>query len=80
MNELFNPCPIYSNATGDIPGYVTSALSLDSSDDINKEFQTMQDIYQAYYTIEEDTSNGHRKRKFDDANNKDKSAKLKLQE
>lgn len=78
MNELFNPYPIYPNATGDITGSLS--LQVQSPDDVAAKLITMKDLYKVYCTTKEDSARGHRKRKIEDSPEENQSTKAKIED
>lgn len=73
MNELFNPCSIFSNATGDVPSHDAPPIQgykRDAADLIE-----IRVLYMVYNATTEDTRSGQRKRKHDEEKTKTKHMK-----
>lgn len=76
MNEIYNPCPNFSNATGDIPGGLVSPISVMKPE--QNDMDDMEDLYEVYAESVEDTRHGQRKRKHEGRDQEDKFSKTKV--
>ncbi|KFK39726.1 hypothetical protein AALP_AA3G280300 [Arabis alpina] len=79
MSELYNPCPIFANATGDIPG--RNAPRIQQFGEDYDELNAFEKLYKVHGDSSDDANLGQRKRKFPESEELGhKSAKLQIEE
>lgn len=73
MNEIYNPCPFFANATGDVPG-----REVLPSSPTTQSLDTMRDLYMVYVDPDEVSRNGQRKRRHEETGQEHKTARTKV--